>query len=523
VLAEALSGTGCLGRPAEYFDIHEKNQKHWIEYLNVQGRADYLDKVIAAGSTPNGIFGLKLHWHQIPALSNAFADATGDKAEARGRALDEWLKTRFRATHFLWLRRRNKIAQGISYYRAIHSDIWRVRNGAAAQARTNGSSVPFNFDEIDRHVRLGEEFDRQWLDFFNRRKLKALVLVYEDLIASYEKTLRGVWQYLRMAGDLPSIPPIRLEKQADTISSEWEQEYRRLKQGLASGKGKQRTAAAASPRRATAGTGVQQGLTGSATASPAVESEVPPNTLIAYDLNAAAGTRLVAAPTRRDWMDQTRNRFAYRCLPLVIANQYGWMLLSPARFRAIWNGNASIEALTLEYDEKEKVRIASSHFGAGILTFTMNYIFRTPPGVNLYVRGPANLPKDGISALEGIIETDWSEATFTMNWKMTRPNHAVVFEKNEPFAMLSPVRRGELERFQPEIRALAENPALDAGYRAFAASRASFNQGLKVKDSAEQKLGWQRHYIRGQTVTEKQAREHQTTLKLSEFNDKRKR
>ncbi len=535
VLAEALAATGYTGRPAEYFDIHQKNRDHWIRTLGIDGAADYLDKVIAAGSTANGVFGLKLHWHQVPALLDAFADSTGlDRKRAIRRPLDEWLTSRFATSYYLWLRRRNKVAQGISYYRAVHSDVWRIRPGVAAEAAPQRPEVPFNFAEIDRHVRLGEEFDRQWLAFFKSRKLKVLVLVYEDFIAEYEKTLRGVWQYLGM-GALPlSLPPMRLEKQADALSLEWEREYRRLKQGEGAGKPRARTASIRSPRRAQASSGVQSrarvAVAPVQTSRPAqaplpasapAEPEIEPHTIVAYDLGSTASIRLVAAPQRRGWMDATPSRFAYRCLPLVIANQAGWLLLCPARISVIWNGDPSVEALTIQYEEHETQRVATSHFGSGILTFTMNFIFRTPRGVNLYVRGPANLPKDGIYPLEGIIETDWSEATFTMNWKMTRPNYPVIFEKNEPYAMVSPVARGELERYRPEIRRVTDNPSLDAGYRAFAASRASFNLGLKVKDSPAQKMGWQRDYIRGQTVTAKKASEHQTTLKLPEFIDKR--
>lgn len=52
-----------------------------------------------------------------------------------------------------------------------------------------------------------------------------------------------------------------------------------------------------------------------------------------------------------------------------------------------------------------------SHFGAGVVTFTVPYLFRTPPSYNLHVRGPTNMPKDGIYPLEGIVETDWSQAS----------------------------------------------------------------------------------------------------------------
>jgi uncharacterized protein DUF6065 len=44
------------------------------------------------------------------------------------------------------------------------------------------------------------------------------------------------------------------------------------------------------------------------------------------------------ASAKRDWMDQTSESFAYRCLPLNIANAHGWELLNPCAFDACWNG-----------------------------------------------------------------------------------------------------------------------------------------------------------------------------------------
>ena len=35
------------------------------------------------------------------------------------------------------------------------------------------------------------------------------------------------------------------------------------------------------------------------------------------------------ADRKREWMDDTQDRFAYRCLPLSVANQTGWEVLSP--------------------------------------------------------------------------------------------------------------------------------------------------------------------------------------------------
>ncbi|MBT8099503.1 MAG: hypothetical protein KJO82_07115, partial [Gammaproteobacteria bacterium] len=125
------------------------------------------------------------------------------------------------------------------------------------------------------------------------------------------------------------------------------------------------------------------------------------------------------ANRRREWMDDTQDRFAYRCLPLSIANQTGWEILSPAGFTARWNGKDGLDAISLKFDEAPSPLIGS-HFGHGVLTFNLGYLFRTTKAHNLWVKGPTNQFKDGIAALEGLIETDWTPFTFTMNWQFTR-------------------------------------------------------------------------------------------------------
>ena len=53
------------------------------------------------------------------------------------------------------------------------------------------------------------------------------------------------------------------------------------------------------------------------------------------------------ADRRRDWMGTLPDRFAYRCLPLAIANQVGWDILSPVSFSARWNGRDGLDAIRI--------------------------------------------------------------------------------------------------------------------------------------------------------------------------------
>jgi hypothetical protein len=226
---------------------------------------------------------------------------------------------------------------------------------------------------------------------------------------------------------------------------------------------------------------------------------------------------VVVGTAARDWMDATPNRFAYRCLPMLIANQAGWYVITQHSVAVTWDGTEKIEGLKVECLAGELPCPAISTFGSGILTWTMPYLFRTPPGYNLLVRGPANWPKDGIAPLEGIVETDWTESTFTMNWKLTRPDHTVTFNAGEPIAMIVPQPRGELELFRPEIRDIASHPELHEAYEKWAELRRRFNEDLHKVDSDARKQGWQKHYAQGKTVTEARSREHQSKLALHAF------
>jgi hypothetical protein len=55
--------------------------------------------------------------------------------------------------------------------------------------------------------------------------------------------------------------------------------------------------------------------------------------LTLYPLTVEAPPVRPADP-RRNWMDETPESFAYRCLPLALANQHGWEVTTQAGFTA---------------------------------------------------------------------------------------------------------------------------------------------------------------------------------------------
>lgn len=231
--------------------------------------------------------------------------------------------------------------------------------------------------------------------------------------------------------------------------------------------------------------------------------------------------RIRPAPVDRPWMDETGERFAYRCLPLTIANTHGWELLTLAAFSATWNGQNGKDAIRIRSSRASPSPPAVSHFGHGILTFHVPCVFQTNAGVNLFVTGPLNRPKDAIAALTGVVETDWSSYSFTMNWKFTRPFQRIYFDENEPFCHLFPVGRSPLHEIDPEIVHLAENATLEKEHREWAESRNSFNAGLAEPNSTAATEKWQKSYFRGVHASGAPGpADHVKKLRLKPFSQK---
>ncbi|MGH1413447.1 MAG: DUF6065 family protein [Pelagimonas sp.] len=224
--------------------------------------------------------------------------------------------------------------------------------------------------------------------------------------------------------------------------------------------------------------------------------------------------KIQPAPVKRAWMDATHEKFAYRCLPLNMANTYGWQILNPSGFNVRMVDTEHGPDLEFAYDTPNDPP-AVSHFGNGIVTFHIHALFTTAPGVSIYATGPANSPKQGVSPLAGIVETDWLPFTFTMNWRVMFKNAWIRFEKDDPICMFFPVKLAEIEEYTIEITDLADDPTLSAQFDAFAQSRSDFLSNLDALPDTPNKDRWQKHYFQGKADGVSPDR-HITSLKLAQ-------
>jgi hypothetical protein len=196
--------------------------------------------------------------------------------------------------------------------------------------------------------------------------------------------------------------------------------------------------------------------------------------IVCYALHAHA-PKLVPARAERRWMDDFPERQTYRCLPMTLANAYGWDILCPVPIAIHWNGGPALADLTIKALKPlpgggPVQYFCRSHFSSGIVTMHVDYVFRTDPGWSLLATGPFNSPKANAYPLTGIIDSDRLSYPFTMNWQVLHAGD-VRFEEGEPFCSIFPVRMETVAACRPEMRMISDDPELQREYEALRTAR----------------------------------------------------
>jgi LPS sulfotransferase NodH len=175
----------------------------------------YVDRVLSDNTTPNGVFGTVLMWSYFDRALQMLRDIPEYK-NLKGADL---LAALLHEPKYIWLRRRNRVEQAVSWAIACQTGVWAQQAGEKPRAR----GVPkFDFKVIDEWCNRITEHDRAWANYFHENEIEPLTLFYEDVVASNRGAAERVLEFLRVP--LPAAMEIvasRLEKQADELSAQW--------------------------------------------------------------------------------------------------------------------------------------------------------------------------------------------------------------------------------------------------------------------------------------------------------------
>lgn len=223
VLSKGLELTGVAGKPHELFNLVGEEtlcQKH--------GATDYESlkkKLWEQGTSTNGIFSVKHSMYT--ARTQKVIDEIKELRGISG-AIDEDLfwSDLFPNCKHVYLTRRNKIRQAVSWWKAIKDNVWHLKATESQAVDQDFFETHYDFDAIHHLFREASLRECAIEDYFSRNNIKPLTLVYEDFIDRFEETLKQILDFLDVAGGNISSPKY-YNKTANVGSEIWVQRFRK--------------------------------------------------------------------------------------------------------------------------------------------------------------------------------------------------------------------------------------------------------------------------------------------------------
>jgi LPS sulfotransferase NodH len=183
-------------------------------------------ELVRTTRTPNGVFGVKLMWPHLSGVLRGLRELD----EFRGRSAREIVESMFPAPRFVWIRRQDRVAQAVSFYRATMTNVWRVLpdgHSGRPPMRPILPALPYDFDAIARRLRTIEKCEAAWATFLAGQRLPFLEVTYEEVAADLRGTVLRVLDFMGVAVDPGRIQPVpSVTRMGGVESAEWTARFR---------------------------------------------------------------------------------------------------------------------------------------------------------------------------------------------------------------------------------------------------------------------------------------------------------
>lgn len=155
-------------------------------------------------------------------------------------------------------------------------------------------------------------------------------------------------------------------------------------------------------------------------------------------------------PIKREWMEQTYDRHAYKCFPVSFANTIGWSISFTEDIEFIWDG---ITDTTQDHVKIIKAPSNVCNLGRGNATISFNtgLYFKTDENTSIISIVPPNYFIDGATPFTSMMSTSFYDEAFPAAWRITRANTPILIPAGMPVATLIPMSIGKLSEVQLDI------------------------------------------------------------------------
>lgn len=213
---------------------------------------------------------------------------------------------------------------------------------------------------------------------------------------------------------------------------------------------------------------------------------------------------------KRDWMDVTPEKHAYRCFPVTQANMVGWNLSCDEDIVFTWNGVTNTSSETVKILKGDHF----SYTGRGQATVSINtgLIFKTDQDLSMLTISPVNYFNEDFETMSSLISTSFYRNPLPLAIKATSANKEITIKAGTPIATIIPISLTELDNTEITI---VDYKDLD---RERENANRAYGDAAQEVNSSGQWTDWYREAMneKGESIGQ-----HETkTLRLS-VNDKR--
>lgn len=153
---------------------------------------------------------------------------------------------------------------------------------------------------------------------------------------------------------------------------------------------------------------------------------------------------------KRDWMEETYDRHAYKCFPVSFANSIGWSISFIEDIEFIWDG---ITDTTPDHVEiiKSPPNVCNLGRGNATISFNTGLYFNTDENTSIVSIVPPNYFIDGATPFTSMMSTSFYDEAFPVAWRITRANTKITIPAGVPVATLIPLSISKLSDVELDI------------------------------------------------------------------------
>lgn len=185
-------------------------------------------------------------------------------------------------------------------------------------------------------------------------------------------------------------------------------------------------------------------------------------------------------PVKRQWMEETPDKHAYRCFPVTTANTVGWTLACPEDISFIWNGITDTTPDTVKILSGEKYCYTGR--GQGTLSFNTGIILRSEKNVSVLSLTPQNYFYEEFEVMSSLISTSFLNVDFPLAIKSKIANKEITIKAGTPIATILPVSLTLLKEESIEIKNFVPEPDYHSKLKSYGEAAQKVNQSGKWTD-----------------------------------------